>query len=76
MLSTTHLSPPTQVYPLWGNCWFTFTEVKDEDGGMELFSVLVQQQTDEKGRVTRSVKLLVYDMEITMATGTVWEIKV
>lgn len=43
---------------------------------MSAFSVLVQQQTNKAGVVSRSVELMVYDMEITMETGVVWEIKV
>ncbi|XP_071324408.1 IgGFc-binding protein-like [Trachinotus anak] len=64
-----------QAYPLWGNCQFTLAEVKEE-GAVTPFTVLVKQQTDKTGIVYRSVELLVYDMEITMETGVVWEVKV
>ncbi|XP_068425896.1 IgGFc-binding protein-like [Clinocottus analis] len=64
-----------QAYPLWGNCLFVLAEV-EEEGGMEAFSVHIRQQTSRDGTVSRSVELKVYDMEITMDTGVVWEIKV
>ncbi|XP_029307092.1 IgGFc-binding protein-like [Cottoperca gobio] len=65
-----------QAYPLWGDCLFMLVEVEENKGGLEAFSVSVQQQTNKDGTVSRSVKLQVYDMEITMETGVVWEIKV
>ncbi|XP_070767732.1 IgGFc-binding protein-like [Enoplosus armatus] len=65
-----------QAYPLWGNCLFKLSEVEEKEGGIEAFSVLVQQQTAKDGSVSRSVELLVYDLDITMETGVVWEIKV
>ncbi|XP_040020452.2 IgGFc-binding protein [Gasterosteus aculeatus] len=65
-----------QAYPLWGNCLFMLAEVEEVEGGMEAFSVFVRQQTYKDGTVSRSVALHVYDMEITMETGVVWEIKV
>lgn len=52
------------------------SELEEKEGGMKAFSVLVQQQTSKNGNVYRSVELLVYDMEITMETGVVWEVKV
>ncbi|XP_034384908.1 IgGFc-binding protein-like isoform X1 [Cyclopterus lumpus] len=64
-----------QAFPLWGNCLFLLAEV-EEEGGREDFSVHVQQQTSKGGAVSRSVELKVYDVEITMETGVVWEIKV
>ncbi|XP_074510552.1 IgGFc-binding protein-like [Sebastes fasciatus] len=65
-----------QAYPLWGNCLFQLAEVEEKDGGMEEFSVFVQQQTNKDGIVSRSVELQVYDTEITLETGVIWEIKV
>ncbi|XP_037310078.2 IgGFc-binding protein [Pungitius pungitius] len=65
-----------QVSPLWGNCLFKLAEVEEEDGGMEAFSVFVEQQTNKDGTVYRSVALQVYGIEITMESGAVWEIKV
>ncbi|XP_068590666.1 IgGFc-binding protein-like [Cebidichthys violaceus] len=65
-----------QAYPLWGNCLFNLAEVQEQEGGMEAFSVFVRQQTSKDGEVSRSLELKVYDMEITMETGVVWEIKV
>ncbi|KAM9353425.1 IgGFc-binding protein-like [Symphorus nematophorus] len=65
-----------KTYPLWGNCLFKLAEVEEKEGGMPAFSVLLRQQTTLDGVVTRSVELEVYDMDITMNTGVVWEIKV
>ncbi|XP_051263188.1 IgGFc-binding protein isoform X2 [Dicentrarchus labrax] len=65
-----------QEYPLWGNCVFKLSEVEENEGGMAAFSILLQQQTHKDDVLSRSVELLVYDMEITMETGVVWEIKV
>ncbi|KAM6936666.1 IgGFc-binding protein-like [Lycodopsis pacificus] len=65
-----------QDYPLRGDCLFTLAEVQEQEGGMEAFSVFVQQQTSKDGEVSRSVQLKVYDVEIAMETGVVWEIKV
>ncbi|CAB1446239.1 unnamed protein product [Pleuronectes platessa] len=65
-----------QAYPLWGNCVFKLSEVKETEGGLTTFSVLVEQQTDKGGSVSRSVELKVYNIEITMETGVQWEVKV
>ncbi|XP_035527995.1 IgGFc-binding protein-like [Morone saxatilis] len=65
-----------QEYPLWGNCVFKLSEVEEKEEGMAAFSILLQQQTHKDDSLSRSVELLVYDMEITMETGVVWEIKV
>ncbi|XP_042346060.1 IgGFc-binding protein-like [Plectropomus leopardus] len=65
-----------QTYPLWGDCLFLLAEVEEKEGGMEAFSVSVQQQTSKSGVVSRSVELKVYDMEITLETGVVWQVKV
>uniref|UniRef100_A0A4W6EU93 VWFD domain-containing protein n=1 Tax=Lates calcarifer TaxID=8187 RepID=A0A4W6EU93_LATCA len=64
------------VYPLLGDCVFTLSEVEETEGGMTPFSVLVQQQSDKEGNVYRNVELQVYDVEIEMETGVVWEVKV
>uniref|UniRef100_UPI0037E7E52E IgGFc-binding protein-like n=1 Tax=Semicossyphus pulcher TaxID=241346 RepID=UPI0037E7E52E len=63
-------------YPLYGNCLFTLSKVEEKEGGKTPFSVLVQQQTDKDGFVTRSLMLQIYNLEITMDTGVVWEVKV
>lgn len=55
---------------------FTLSEVEETEGGMTPFSVLVQQQSDKEGNVYRNVELQVYDVEIEMETGVVWEVKV
>ena len=60
---------------MWGNCLFKLSEVEEKEGGMTAFSVLVQQQTSKDGNVYRSVELLVYDFEITLETGVVWQLK-
>ncbi|KAM6995238.1 LOW QUALITY PROTEIN: IgGFc-binding protein-like [Tautogolabrus adspersus] len=63
-------------YPLLGNCLFTLSEVQEKEGGKTPFSVLVQQKTDKDKLVTRNVEVQVYDIEITMETGVIWEVKV
>lgn len=50
--------------------------MEEKEGGIAAFSVLVEQQTNKDGNVSRSVEFLVYNMDITMETGVVWEIKV
>ncbi|KAK1896268.1 IgGFc-binding protein [Dissostichus eleginoides] len=65
-----------QAYPLWGDCLFLLAQVGENEGGLEAFTVFVHQQTHEDGSVSRSVELQVYDMEITMKSGVIWEIKV
>ena len=50
--------------------------MEEKKGGMEAFSVNVLQKTHKNGAVSRSVELNVYDMEIIMETGVVWQIKV
>ncbi|XP_034005233.1 IgGFc-binding protein-like [Trematomus bernacchii] len=65
-----------QAYPLWGDCLFLLAQVGENEGGLEAFTVLVHQQTHEDGSVSRSLELQVYDMEITLKSGVIWEIKV
>ncbi|XP_028436614.1 IgGFc-binding protein [Perca flavescens] len=65
-----------QAYPLWGNCLFLLAAVEGKAGGMAAFSVYVQQKTNKDGSVSRSVELQIYNIEITMETGVVWEVKV
>ena len=55
---------------------FKLSEVEEPEEGMTAFSVLVQQQTNKDGSVSRSVELKVYNIEITMETGVQWEVKV
>ncbi|XP_049585555.1 IgGFc-binding protein isoform X2 [Syngnathus scovelli] len=69
------LSFDGKAYSLLGNCLFEFSEV-DAGEHVASYSVLVQQQTNKDGYVSRSVELRVYDVEITMETGVVWEMKV
>ncbi|KAK5862889.1 hypothetical protein PBY51_018240 [Eleginops maclovinus] len=65
-----------QAYPLLGDCLFLLALVEENKRGLEPFTVYVHQQTHKDGSVSRSVELQVYDMEMTMETGVVWEIKV
>ncbi|XP_056237753.1 IgGFc-binding protein-like [Seriola aureovittata] len=65
-----------QAFPLYGNCQFQLSEVEEKEGALTAFVVLVEQQTDKDGNVYRNVELRVYDVEITMETGVVWEVKV
>nr|XP_057909028.1 IgGFc-binding protein-like [Doryrhamphus excisus] len=64
-----------QAYPLLGNCLFQMSEV-EEGEDLADYSVLLQQQTQKDGNVSRSVELRVYGMELTMEAGAAWEIKV
>ena len=50
--------------------------VEGKEGGKAAFSVYVQQKTNKDGSVSRSVELQIYNIEITMETGVVWEVKV
>nr|XP_019946686.1 PREDICTED: IgGFc-binding protein-like [Paralichthys olivaceus] len=65
-----------QAYPLWGNCLFKLSEVEETQEGKTAFSVLVQQQTNKDGSVSRSVEFRVYDIKITMETGVTWAVQV
>ncbi|XP_051922507.1 IgGFc-binding protein-like [Hippocampus zosterae] len=69
------LSFDGKAYPLLGNCLFKLSEVEAGEN-MAPFSVLLHQVSDKDGYFSRSVELQVYDIEITMETGIVWEIKV